>query len=184
MVVWCSFREWFLAVWILRLPFPLLSMPVVGTSTSTGIQKRDMLTMPDAVLNVREAASCSWMWALCYTTAVQRLQRQGLCQQTQCFKAMATIVGSSRKERSCLGVPKVKTGSRRMLLRNNEQKLHIYVEQKLESSRNSPSCFCTQSIFSLAHMGWASASFLPQTVLLLAVLRQKQDSQCSRSHSY
>lgn len=56
------------------------------------------------------------------------------------------------------------------------KKLLIYVEQKPESSRNSPSCFHIQSIFSLAHMEWASANFLPQTRLFLSILRKKQES--------
>lgn len=82
------------------------------------------------------------------------------------------------------GVLEAKTGSRRTLLRNNEQKLLVYVEQKPESSRNSPSCFRIQSIFSLAHMEWASANFLPQTFLFPTTLRQKQDRQFNGSHSY
>lgn len=111
-----------------RMPSPQLSVPVVRTSVSTEEEEQDMLTMSGAVLYSRGTASCSWKWALCYTTAVRRLQRQRLCQQTEHFKAVATIVGSNREERSCLWVPKAnwslrrKTGSRRILLRNNEEK--------------------------------------------------------------
>lgn len=96
MVLGCTFRGWFLA-------FPQLSMPVVGSCVST--EEQDTLTM-SAVVCSRETASCSWQTALCYTTAVQRLQRQRLCQQTPHFKAVATIAGSNREERSCLWVPK------------------------------------------------------------------------------
>lgn len=57
-----------------------------------------------------------------------------------------------------------------------EKTLLIYREQKPESSRSSPSCFHIQSIFSLAHMEWASANFLLQTFLFLTILRKKQGS--------
>lgn len=102
-VCWCTFRESFLA---LRMPSPQLSMFVVRTSVSTKEWERDIPTMSGAVLYSRETALCSWKWAPYYTTAAQRLQRQRLCQQTQHFKALATIVGSNREERSCLWVPK------------------------------------------------------------------------------
>lgn len=101
MVLGCTFRGWFSA-------FPQLSMPVV----STGEQRQDMLTM-SAVVHSTEIAWCSWKPALCYTTAVQRLQRQRLCQQTPHFKAVATIAGSNREERSWLWVPEANLSLRR-----------------------------------------------------------------------
>lgn len=142
-----------------------------------------------AVAYSRETASCSWKSALCYTTAVQRLQRQRLCQQTPHFKAVATIVGSNREERSCLWVPEANWSLRRKnrIQKNLTEKqweknpAHLY-GTKARSSRNSPSCFHIQSIFSLAHMEWASANFLLQTFLFLSLERSKAAN--SKSHSY
>lgn len=166
-----------------RMPSPQPSWPAVRTSDSTEEEERDTPTVSGAVFYSREAASRSWKRAPRYTTAARRLQRQRLRQQTQHFKAVATIVGSNREERSCLWVPKANWESQKLkqdpeesyweTMRKNPL---IYVEQKPESSRNSPSCFHIQSIFSLAHMEWASANFLPQTFLSLTILTKKQDS--------
>jgi len=93
-------------------------MPAVRTSVSTEEQEWHMLTMFGAVLYSRETASCSWKWALSYTTAVQRLQRHRLCQQTQHFKAVATMVGSNREEKSC-GSPKQTSLSSKKRIQKN-----------------------------------------------------------------
>lgn len=182
MVLWCSFRERLLALcgsW----GCPPLCSPCLWLGPLLPLGYRTGTCWPWCCTECQRSCFMLLDVSPVLHNCSSEVTKTRALPADSMLQSNATIVGLSRKEKSCLGVSKVKTGSRRMLLRDNKQKLHIYMEQKLESSRNSPSCFRIQSIFSLAHMGWASASFLPQTVLLLAVLRQKQDSQCSKSYT-